>query len=394
MKRVLVFSLAYFPHVGGAEIALREITDRIRDIEFHIVTLRFGGEAREERIGNALVHRIGAGSSYVQKILFVPRAAREAMRLHRERPFDAFWAMMSYMLFPIVLLRRRGISLPYLLTLQEGDPFEHVFNRLRIMPFRPLLASGFRNAAAVQAISSFLARWAMRAGFHGTPDVIPNGVDTARFSRRYAPEEIDASKRDLGKVKNDVFLVTTSRLVRKNAIDDVIRALPLLPENVHFVVYGIGPDEAILKGLAAELGVADRVRFMGQIGHDEMSLALAARDIFIRPSRSEGMGNSFIEAMAAGLPVVATQEGGIADFLFDAKRNPGEETTGWAVDKDSPEQIAGAVEDILARPEEVARVTAAAKRMALEKYDWDLIAREMRAAFDRVFASRASGAGV
>ena len=115
-----------------------------------------------------------------------------------------------------------------------------------------------------------------------------------------------------------------------------------------------------------------------------MPLALKACDIFIRASRSEGMGNSFIEAMVAGLPVIATQEGGIADFLFDAKRNPDKETTGWAVDKDSPEQIAEAVQDIIAHPEQVARVTAAAKKMAEEKYDWDLITPHMRSLFDRL----------
>ena len=71
MKKILIFSLAYFPHVGGAEIAIKEITDRIDDIEFHLITLRFENEQQEERMGNVLVHRIGNGASYLQKILFV-----------------------------------------------------------------------------------------------------------------------------------------------------------------------------------------------------------------------------------------------------------------------------------------------------------------------------------
>src|SRR3989344_4819635 len=109
-----------------------------------------------------------------------------------------------------------------------------------------------------------------------------------------------------------------------------------------------------------------------------MPLYLRACDIFVRPSRSEGFGNSFIEAMAAGVPVIATQEGGIADFLFDAKRNPKVPPTGWAVDKDSPEQIAAAVKDILGNPDQVRRVIENARALALKKYDWDLIARNMR----------------
>lgn len=376
MKRVLIFSLAYYPHVGGAEVALKEITDRLPDIEFHMLTLNFGGDAKEEKIGNVFVHRIGNDGSYLSKMLFAPRAARLAARLHREHAFDAFWAMMSYMLFPIVLLRRRGIRAPYLLTLQEGDPFAHVFNRLRILPFRPLLRDGFRHAAAVQAISAYLAGWAKEAGYPGAAEVIPNGVDTAHFSS-VVPEPHET-----------VRLVTTSRLVHKNAIDDVIRALELLPANFHFIVYGTGPDESLLKRLAAGLGVEARVRFMGHIDHADMPAALSSCDIFIRPSRSEGMGNSFIEAMAAGLPVIATQEGGIADFLFDAKRNPNKGATGWAVDANSPEQIAEAVKDIIAHPDTVKEVTNRAKELVLEKYDWSTIAGQMRVLFERVFASR------
>ncbi len=72
MKRILIFSLAYYPHVGGAEVALKEITDRISDIEFHMITLNFGGEPREEKIGNIFVHRVGNSASYLSKILFAP----------------------------------------------------------------------------------------------------------------------------------------------------------------------------------------------------------------------------------------------------------------------------------------------------------------------------------
>lgn len=122
---------------------------------------------------------------------------------------------------------------------------------------------------------------------------------------------------------------------------------------------------------------------MGFIDHDQLPKYLSISDIFIRPSRSEGMGNSFIEAMAAGLPVIATQEGGIADFLFDEKRNPDQKTTGWAVDKDSSEQIARAVQNIIANPDKVVEVKKTAKALVIKKYDWDIIARDMQ---ERVFA--------
>jgi len=369
MKKLLIFSLAYYPHVGGAEIAIKEITDRISDIEFDLITLRFGErDAAKEKIGNVTVHRIGSGSSYFSKIIFVMRAAFYAARLHKEKKFDGAWAMMSYMLLPIVLMRRRGIKLPYALTLQEGDTYGHMFGRLRILPFLPLLNAGFRDARVIQTISTYLSGWARMRGFKGDIEVIPNGADLKLFSGEPVTHE--------GKI-----LITTSRLVHKNAIDDVIRALPNVSD-VRFKILGTGRDEAMLRGLAKQQDVSERVEFLGHIDHKDMPKHLHAADIFIRPSRSEGMGSSFVEAMAAGLPVIATQEGGISDFLFDEKRNPEKPTTGWAVDKDSPEQIAEAVKDIIARPEKVKEVTANAKKMVFEKYDWDIIAKDMR---DRVF---------
>lgn len=380
-KRVLIFSLAYYPHVGGAEVALKEITDRIKDIEFHMLTLNFGGEATEEQVGNITVHRLGTSASYLSKILFVPRAARAARAMHAALRFDAFWAMMSYMVFPIVLGRFKGLKVPYVLTLQDGDPFTHIFRRWFILPFIPLLSYGFRSAAAITALSTYLARWAKQLGYRGEVRVVPNGADLTLFIES-AHSELETAA--------VVNLVTASRLVHKNALDDVIRALVLLPTNVIFTIYGTGPEERALRSLAEERGVTDRVIFKGYVPHSALAQAFSTAHIFIRPSRTEGFGASFVEAMAAGLPVVATQEGGIADFLFDEKRNPDTPPTGWAVDVNSPEQIALAVKDIMTNPDKVARVRATAKQMVAEKYDWNLIAIQMESVLKAVWATSSS----
>jgi glycosyltransferase involved in cell wall biosynthesis len=195
----------------------------------------------------------------------------------------------------------------------------------------------------------------------------------------YSKEELDTVRTELNLGVDDFALVTTSRLVHKNGIDDVIRALVLLPPHVKFIVFGVGPDEEKLKKLITELDLSSRVQLRGQIGHAVMPKYLKACNAFIRPSRSEGMGNSFVEAMAAGLPVIATQEGGIADFLFDVVRNPTVPTTGWAVSKDTPAEIATAVMDIMNHPETVVEVTVRAQKMAIAKYDWDLVAARMDA---------------
>lgn len=383
-KRILIFSLAYYPHVGGAEVAIKEVTDRLSpaEFEFHMLTLRFGNEPREEKIGNVFVHRVGSGKSYFSKILFIPQAARMARRLHREKPFDALWAMMSYMLFPIVLVRPNA---PYLLTLQEGDPFEHVFKRWFIFPFVPLLKRGFQGAFEVQAISSYLAKWARGMGFRGEPVVIPNGVDVERFARTKSSDPVKHQVFDK-RNGNIVRLVTASRLVHKNGIDTVIDALALLPEHVHFVIYGTGELETALQRQTLRLKLERRVHFRGFLSHADLPRALHECDVFVRPSRSEGMGNSFIEAMAAGLPVIGTQEGGIADFLFDETRNPDKKPTGFVVDKDAPEQVAQKVKEILADPAKAAVVVGNARAMVDERYDWSTISVRMQELFKSVAA--------
>lgn len=401
MKRILIFSLNYYPRfIGGAEIALKEITDRIPDIEFHMVTLRFDSNLpKVERTGNVLVHRIGPTREspsiadlkkfplHLNKHLYQFLASRKAAALHKQYKYDGIWAMMAHSTgIPAALFKSSHKEVPYLLTLQEGDPPQYIERMMK--PVWPFFKRAFTTADRVQAISTFLLGWARNMGFAGKAVVIPNAVNTEHFSQKFPEEMVEEMKRSLGKREGDVYLVTTSRLVHKNAVDDVIRALPLLPENVSFLIYGIGPDEEKLRSLSKDLGVEERARFMGQIGHAEMPLMLSACDVCIRPSRSEGMGNSFVEAMAAELPVIATQEGGIADFLFDEKRNPGKETTGWAVDADSPEQIADAVKDILDRPEKVQKVVRTAKALALSTYDWNLIASDMGTLFNELLESK------
>ncbi len=368
MKRVLIFSLAYYPHVGGAEVAVKEITDRTLpdDIEFHMVTMRWSNtEAREEKIGNVFVYRTSpAGSGRLNKLLFQFLAVRTALHLHKKYHYSATWALMAHSAgVPAAMFKILHPEVPYILNLQEGDPPEAIERTMRSL--WPLFCRAFTKADIVQPLSHFLGAWARRMGYLGPIEIIPNGVDVKKFSGAPVPHQ-------------GTVLITTSRLVHKNAVDDVIRALPFLPGSVRFNILGIGPDEAMLRELAKKEGVLNRVEFVGYVAHKDMPGYLHAADIFIRPSRSEGQGASFIEAMAAGLPVVATQEGGIADFLFDAKRNPEKPTTGWAVDKNSPRQIAEAVKNILGNPEHTKKVVDTARALAVEKYDWDLIAKGMR----------------
>jgi len=384
-KRIAVFSLAYYPSfVSGAEAAIKEITNRIdsADIEFHIITLLFDTSApRTEQFDNVIIHRVGFGGAYLSKVLFIPLAAWQARQLHKQVTLDGLWAMMTYMTMPLMIAKWLGVRVPHLLTLQDGDPYDKVFGRWFIRPLLPLIDGGIRNAAVIQVISEYLGTWPALRGYQGEVVMVRNGANPKNFDQFYSDEILEGIKVELGKQEGDVYLFIAARMVYQKAMDSVIRALTLLPTNVKFIIAGAGPDEQMLRDLTAELQLEDRVIFLGPLTRDEVPKYRnhIVSDIVVHPSRSEGLGNSVLSSMAARLPVVATQVGGFKDFIFDAKRDPDKKPTAWAVDPDSPEQIAAAVTDIMNNPAKVAEVTKNARVRIDTEFNWDLVATKMRA---------------
>lgn len=372
-KRILIFSLAYYPLVGGAEIAIKEITDRTTDFDFDMVTKRFDKSTKSsEKIGNVYVYRINSS-----KIFFPINAYLFARKLHNKNHYDGIWGMMAAHAGAAAMFFKYSFpKVPYVLTLQEGIPIERIKKLMR--PIFPLFKQIFLKADVIQVISSFLGKFADSIGYKGRVVVVPNGVNSTLFSKVSNPQQLAKLEERLNKKENQVFLVTTSRLAEKNALDDVIKALPLLSENIKFLILGVGPLEKNLKDLVKTLKLEDRVLFAGFVKYEDIPLYLHASDIFIRPSLSEGMGNSFIEAMAAGLPVIATPVGGITDFLFDPDKNPEVLPTGLFCEVKNPESIAKQVMRLIENKELKNEIITNAKMLASQKYDWNLVVKIMR----------------
>lgn len=152
---------------------------------------------------------------------------------------------------------------------------------------------------------------------------------------------------------------------------DIIEALEYLPENVKLLIIGCGALEPSLRSKVKAQMLEARIYFAGFVSHEKLPPYLWASDIFVRPSRSEGMGNSFIEAMAAGLPVIATPVGGIADFLRDGE-------TGLFCEVGNPKSIAQKVEKLMKDSESRKYIVENASRMVALRYDWHLIAEQMK----------------
>jgi glycosyltransferase involved in cell wall biosynthesis len=377
--KILIFSTAYYPFVGGAEVAVKEITDRISDTQFDLITAKFRRDLPKfEKAGNVNVYRLGFGIPVLDKLFLPFWGALKAIKLNNKNHYSAYWCMMatfsSGAAYVANIFSRNKV--PIILTLQEGDSEEHFKNHwfgLINLSWRLAL----KRSSVVTVISNYLGERAKRLGFLGEPILIPNGVDTNHYSEIFSSEELNELSDKLGrKGENIIMLTSTSRLNVKNGLDLIIKALPLLLENIHFFNFGFGKDKKYLAGLADDLGVGPRVHLEDHPGHDVLPQYLKVSDIFIRPSRSEGQGISFLEAMAAKLPVIATPVGGIVDFLKDGE-------TGYFCQPENPESIANTIQKVISDSNKN-KIIENAYNMVLKKYDWNLIARQMKDVFDNV----------
>ncbi len=397
--RAAIFSLAYEPFVGGAELAVKEITGRLKnDFQFDCFTHKFDKQWNEkELLGGVAVHRLGnpdvavgvkggeSGDYYGhpwQKIVYVFRAWRAAEAAHRVRPFRLIWAIMaSYGGIAAMLFKLRHPWIPMLLTLQEGDSEAHILGRVGI--FYPFWRMLFRRADRVQAISNYLADFARRHGAGAPIAVIPNGVADVR-SMKY---EVRSKK----KGTDEKVIITTSRLVPKNGVDVLIRAMAELQKNgggFRLRVVGGGPEEAKLRTLAGKLGIGDRIEFLGQVSPDGIPDLLRDADIFARPSRSEGLGSSFLEAMALGIPVIGTNVGGIPDFLKDPGIVGLKDCTGLFTKLNDPKDLAAKIRLLAGNALLREAIVKNAKKLVERNYQWDGIAERMREVFNACLRQR------
>ena len=334
-----------------------------------------------EKVGSVNIYRIGFGIITLDKIILPFLGLVTAWRLQKIRRYSCMWGVMvTYAtgigyLFNISRLLSGERKIPMILTLQEGDSENHLkykWGGLIAMSWKLAM----RNTDFLTAISNFLLNRAKKNGYNGQYALVPNGVDIDVFSKRINPKIKEELKIELNKKPEDIFLVTVSRLVRKNATDDIISALPHLKNNIHLIVIGKGSEGMRLQKQAQDLGVSSRVKFLGFIPYSEIPKYLSVCDVFIRPSRSEGFGNSFIEAMAAGLPVITTPVGGIPDFIDD-------KITGIFCSPDNPHSIIQSVKLILDDNVLRRNIVRGAYHRVSERSTWSNIAQKMKDVFDR-----------
>jgi glycosyltransferase involved in cell wall biosynthesis len=167
-----------------------------------------------------------------------------------------------------------------------------------------------------------------------------------------------------------------------SAAVEIVRRVP----DVRFTIVGDGPHRDTVLRQARDLGVADHFEFLGQ--RDDIPALLSAADLFVLPSRSEGLPNAVLEAMGSGLPIVATRVGGIVELIDDGR-------TGRLVPPDDAAALSSALLELIAHPERAAAFGKAGRIEAEARYSLQamvsgfeqLYFAEMRARAGAAFAS-------
>jgi glycosyltransferase involved in cell wall biosynthesis len=299
------------------------------------------------------------------------REATAALRSHRVRIIQYF----EWRAGLIALLAARRAGSCRVVAARRSVPKEHGLQRL--------LAELVVRAADRIVVNAELLRPSGRAGQR--TDVIPSGIDTERF--RPTTTRADAKAR-LGLAAERPVIGTVGRLEPRKGTATLLAALAVLRaggrHDAALVVVGDGPLRAELGAEAERLGIASHVRLLGD--RADVRDVLEALDVFVLPSRTEGMSNALLEGMAMTLPVVATAVGGTPEVIAD-------ERSGLLVPADDANAMAAAIARLLDDPVSAARLAAAARQTVEERYAARSMVRRLEAVYAAVAGPDDSGNG-
>jgi glycosyltransferase involved in cell wall biosynthesis len=392
---------AVLPPAGSVEIGTYEVARRLA--ERHEVTV-YGSAAPHVR------DTTDAGIEYrfIEHARADARLARVIRPLHRLRPRDKGYFAST--LNPIVYwlrvaadIRRGGYDVVHVANLTQALPIIRAFNpNVRIVLHmhcewliqldRRYVARRLRHADAILGVSDHITEPIRRRfpEFADRCQTVYNGVDIGG-----APPARDG--------RDTVTLLHVGRISPEKGHHDLVEALNGVVQGhpeVRLVLVGeesvipfdwavgISPDP-VIRGLERYYGesylaqvrramspaLLERTRFTGRIGHRETALHYAAADIFVFPSYFEAMPVPPIEAMAAGLPVISAPAGGAKESVVEGE-------TGVFVPRADPKALARAIVELVEDPERRARLGAAGRARAVERFSWESVTAD----FERALA--------
>ena len=373
--RILILNSEYPPIGGGAGNASANLARCLADLghEVSVVTARFGDQPHLEKSTNLTVIRIPAlrrkqdRSGALEQIVFILSASFWTLRLIRQLKPDVTLAFFGVPSGAVTLFIKLVTKIPYVVSLRGGDvpgfrPYDFgTYHKL----IAPLLRIIWKQASAIVANSNGLRELAVQFDARFEIPVIPNGVDLELY-------RTDARSTAMPR------LFSVGRIVHQKGLDLAMQALAGLKElSWEWRIAGDGPQLDALKLLAQKLGIADRVQFLGWQAREQLIEQYHWSNLFLFPSRHEGMPNAVLEAMASGLPVIASRIAGSEELVSNGE-------TGFLFPSEDIEALRDALRKLIS--DTVLRQTMGnvARRHMEERYSWAATAEQYALLLEKV----------
>ncbi|MBC7258860.1 MAG: glycosyltransferase family 4 protein [Chloroflexi bacterium] len=323
-------------------------------------------------------------------------SARAFARLHAADPVDIVWSQgigaYGYLRLParqrpipcVAILHGTPLGEWRAMRRQWGDSPRHAHRLVRFaartLLFRRMFRTTAQRAAGVICVSPQLAEDAI--GELSIPSsrvaVVPNGVDAAKFRPDASARR--ALRAQLGLAADALVLLTAGRLEQAKGHHRVLRMAASLVEQglaPTVLVAGTGPDEAWLRQQAASLGLADRVRWLGHVPHEQMPAVYNAADIALMLSiHTEAFSYAVAEPMACGCPVIASAVGGVVSLISHGDN-------GFLVSPGGEGEAATLAASLARDPAARAAIAQAARQTVLARFTLDRMIADTESVFLR-----------
>lgn len=379
--RILFFNYEYPPLGGGAANATAYILkeySKIPDLKVDLVTSSIDSEYHLENLGdNIFVHRIPIGKNknnlhyqsqkellvYAWKAYFFAKGLIRQLA-EKENKYDLSHSFFTVPCGFISFLLRRKYKIPYIVSLRGSDVPGYSERFAFLYAFiKPLVRLIWKKSFAVVANSGGLRELALKTNSKQEIGVIPNGIDINQFIK----SKVHKVESQNGKFK----VICVTRITPRKGVRYLIEAFKKLSQksdNISLQIIGDGDEKNDLEKLVKDLGVEKGVEFTGLVPHEKLPPYFEQADVFVLPSLNEGMSNSMLEALATGLPLIATDTGGTKELIEEGRN-------GFIVRMKDAGDLADKIE-ILFKDNELKKRMGEESRKKAEMMSWEKVARE------------------
>jgi glycogen(starch) synthase len=344
------------------------------DHDVHIVTLDFPGAPSFEDVGGAKVHRVGIELGHPNFItwtfIFNHFMEKKVAEISQNVEFDIIH-IHDWLTAPAGISSRHYLNKPLVSTVHSTESGRTQGLHSRDSHLIDGLEWWMTYEAKKVIICSSSMEGELEHHFRVPSDkiaVIPNAIDISRYTRHIDQESV---KRHYGIGPYDKMVLFVGRLVPQKGVEYLIKAAPRIIQQhseARIFITGDGWSKNYLENLARSTGHADRIRFLGFVSDSQLVELTMSADALVIPSVYEPFGIVALEGMAAGVPVVAANVGGLSEIVE-------RDRTGVSVYTKNPESIAWGVNKVLSDPGYSKWLIQNAKKKVEEVYSWQAVAK-------------------